>query len=182
MEKKQLNKLATNLKKSDLKSYKQLFDLVYHELCVHTNSIINDFEVSRDIIQEVFVQIWEERKTLPRFVDFKSYLYKISKNKALNYLKAKGIRDNYSSVLYSSNLKLYKTDHVVEYEELSTIIDNCIDNLPDLTRTVFRLNKFEMKKQSEIADLLSVSVKTVELHIAKAKREIKKVLEKSYFV
>jgi RNA polymerase sigma-70 factor (ECF subfamily) len=181
MDKTKLNNLANKLNSDDLKSYKLLFENLYQDLCLHTNNLIFDFEVSRDIVQDVFVKIWEDRKKLPEFQDFKAYVYKLSKNKALNYIRSKHTQENYSALLFNTKVNLYENSNELEYSELSNTIENCIDSLPELTRTIFRLNKFEMKKQIEVASILNISVKTVESHISKAKREIKKVLKKYDF-
>jgi RNA polymerase sigma-70 factor (ECF subfamily) len=177
MERNKFNYLAKKIQKGDLKSFRLAFDELYPDLCTNTNRIIYDFEVCRDLIQDIFIKIWDKRESLSNVTDFKSYVYKIAKNRALNYLQAKHLRDNYSALLFKTETEVYDQQKEIEAEELAKMIDLGIDNLPEMTQIIFRLNKIELKKQSEIAETLGVSIKTIEWHIANARREIKKIIK-----
>jgi RNA polymerase sigma-70 factor (ECF subfamily) len=180
MNKEKLNRLANQINDGNLLAYKQIFEYLYYDLCMHTNLYVNDFEETRDLIQEVFTKIWEQQGTLPIFKDFKSYIYKISKNKAINFINSKNIRINYNTKNFENDISVVDGIECVEYRELSLIIDNCLENLPETTKLIFKLNKSELKKQSEIAQLLDISIKTVEWHIASAKKKIKNEIKKFY--
>jgi RNA polymerase sigma-70 factor (ECF subfamily) len=181
MDKTTINKIANKIREDDLASYKKIFDYLYYDICVNINSILYDFEVSRDLTQELFISLWEDRSKMPKFLDFKSYMYKLSKNKALNYLKSKNLRDNYSAVLYEKkSTNTFDFPAKIEETELSSIIDTCLDTFPEKTKMILKLNKSEMKKQKEVAEIMGVSVKTVEAHIAFAKKEIKKTIKNYY--
>jgi RNA polymerase sigma-70 factor (ECF subfamily) len=174
----QLNELANKIRLGDLNSYKAVFDQMYHPICLNINSIIYDFESSRDISQELFIKLWNKREELPIFSDFKSYIYRVSKNRALNYLESKQVQEAYNSYLKNQTEESYDYLKDQDVKELSDTIESCIQNLPERTRTIFKLNKAELVKQKKIANILGVSLKTVEAHIASAKSEIKKSIKK----
>ena len=72
-----------------IKEYKGLFDRLYASLCLFSNKYVRDLEVSKDLVQDVFIKIWEDKVAFKNENNIKSYLYTSVKNKSLDYLKSK---------------------------------------------------------------------------------------------
>lgn len=128
-----------------------------------------------DIVQEIFVKLWEKREQLSIDTSLKSYLFQSAHNSCLNFLKHLEVEKKYSIDI--NHFASTKIDHdtLVE-EELNLRLYSSIESLPEKCRLVFKLSRFEGLKQQEIANKLGISVKTVKNHIGKALKIIRKDL------
>lgn len=120
---------------------------------------------SHDIVQEIFANLWISRETLHEGINLKSYLYAAVKNSSLNYLKHLGVRDNKRSKIIESILLV--NDNTDEDEELLSIVNNLIEDLPNQQKNVIKL-KFEGLSYKQIATEMNISTKTVNGHVIKA--------------
>jgi RNA polymerase sigma-70 factor (ECF subfamily) len=180
MEKAKVTKLANKISSGDILAFKELFSYYFPKLCLNANDIIYDAEVCKDIVQDLFAQLWEERKRLPEFKDFEGYLFRLNRNKVLDYLKKIKSRNKYESYIINTVNSIYDENDYSNYHELESLISVTIENLPELTQSIYQLNKIESKKQKEVALILGVSLKTVEWHISKLKTELKKNIKNFY--
>jgi RNA polymerase sigma-70 factor (ECF subfamily) len=172
-----LTQLANKTREGDLVAFKQLFNSCYKKLCVYSNEIIYDFDVCKDIVQDVFVKFWEKRESLPFFDDFEPYIYKAVKNKSLDYLKKIFEEDKYIAyVIENVNLN-FDQNSVHDYEELKNLIDQTLEQIPDPGKSIFKLNIFHNKKQKQIADVYKLSLKSVEWYVSNVRKELKKVIK-----
>ncbi|MCK7591273.1 RNA polymerase sigma-70 factor [Subsaxibacter sp. CAU 1640] len=142
--------------------YKSLFDTLYPSLCLFANKYLNDIDTSEDMVQEVFIKVWEQKIQSPNFYAIKSYLYTAVKNRCLNYLKSK----YHKSFLQSSAIDF---DHIATEEFFHaqiTIIDTfsqlemAIKKLPKKCERVIRLSLKDYTNK-EIAQEMSISKNTV---------------------
>jgi RNA polymerase sigma-70 factor (ECF subfamily) len=124
-----------------------------------------DTDDARNLVHEVFIQVWEKFESLPDETNYKSYCYTAVRNKCLNY-----IRDKKKFVLLSavSEEQLIQHNTTLETAELQQKIEEGIAALPEKCRTIFELNRVEGLKYMQIADRLNISVKTVEAQMSKA--------------
>ena len=81
--------MRENKKEITLKSYKQLFESLYPKLCVFSYNYLNDLDISKDLVQEVFVKVWENKEGFQNEKHRTNFFYKAVKNECLNYLKTK---------------------------------------------------------------------------------------------
>jgi RNA polymerase sigma-70 factor (ECF subfamily) len=130
---------------------------------------VKDIDIAREIVQEVFANLWEKRDTIEHDRSPKSYLGTAVRNRCLNYLRDNKKYD--SGMLEIEGLGESHTyieqDHLVE-DELKVKINEALNSLPDKCREIFIRNRMENKKYQEIADELKISVKTVEAQMSKA--------------
>jgi len=128
-----------------------------------------DSNLSEEIVQDVFVNIWEKRKFLNIEVSFKSYLYISVRNKCLQHIERKKIIKKHKKYTEKRNDKKVLTPHEkLLYKETSEIFYSVLKTLPERCEQIFKLSRLEGLKYNEIAAKLSVSVKTVEANISKA--------------
>ena len=158
--------LLKELKNNNPKAIDFLFDKYYQLLCQRCVQIINDPKYAEDIVQELFINLWNKRETLNIKYSLKGYLMQSATNRSLNYLrdnkiKFQEIEDNLEDNSGCAQLNL-------ELGDTKKALDKYIDQLPPKCKAVFILSRFEQLKYREIADLLNISVKTVENHLALA--------------
>jgi RNA polymerase sigma-70 factor (ECF subfamily) len=154
----------------------QAFELLFHKyfvrLCGFTNKFLNDPDQAQEIVQEVFVKIWEGRGDIDPEDSLKAYIFKIAQNLSLNKLQRKKVESKYTEI--------YKLVYIEHHEfsayesflakELEKNITFAIGKLPARCRKVFELSRVEGLKYREIADTLHISIKTVEAQMSKALR------------
>lgn len=159
--------------KSGEVAFNKVFDLYYSPLCFFSDKILHDFDLSRSVVQQVFVDLWIKRHQL-HIVSLKSYLYQSVRNASLDVLKRKRAESKYLSTLEKEESGTLSD--LMEEAELADRINRAIQNLPERCREVFVLCRFEELKYAEIADRLHISVKTVEMQISIALKKMRKEL------
>lgn len=145
-----------------------LFRRYYAYTVKHVLRIIPDAGVAEDLGQEVFFELWKKREQIQIKSAVKAYLRRSATNKALNYLRDNKVvftDEERAPIQISKDISAQQDMEVAELEEF---IQTVIDNLPDRCRIAFNLSRFENKSYQEIADLMGISIKTVENQIGKA--------------
>jgi RNA polymerase sigma-70 factor (ECF subfamily) len=136
---------------------------------------LRDQKVSEEIVQDTFMKLWEIRETLNEQFNIRNFLYTITKNNCLNYLRNQKIalkhQQNIKYLEVQFNFEaLERLGNYMEFEELREKIDMAIAALPNDLRETFLLSRFEELHYKEIADKQSISIKTVEARMSKALR------------
>lgn len=159
--------LAKELKLGKEEAYNFLMEFFYDKLCTYAYTLIKSHNKAEDIVQNVLVDVWINRKQINPELSIKSYLYKSVYNEFINqYRKNKPI-------IYLEKKYFEALDLVVEseYDNIDALIkkvDKAIDNLPSKCKHIFLLNKKEGLTHTEIAEYLNVSIKTIEGHMTRA--------------
>jgi RNA polymerase sigma-70 factor (ECF subfamily) len=165
--------LFAEIRNGNEEAFNKAFDLYYSRLCFYADQILHDLDLSRSIVQQVFVDLWIKRERL-LVTSLQAYLYNSTRNASLDVLKHKKVESRYLSSL-EKNESFVETD-LMEEAELADRINRAIQNLPEKCREVFLLCRFEGLKYAEIADRLNISVKTVEMQISIALKKLRKDL------
>ena len=151
--------------------YNDFFGVIYH-LSLH---YLHDAKVSEEIVQDSFMKLWEIHETLNDRFNIRNFLYTITKNNCLNYLRNQKIalrhQENIKYLEMQFNYEaLEKLGNYIEFEELRNKVSCAIESLPADLKETFKLSRFEELHYKEIADKQSISVKTVEARMTKALR------------
>jgi RNA polymerase sigma-70 factor (family 1) len=152
----------------DQQAYKELFTELYGYLYHFAWSVVKSKELSEETVSDVFIKVWEKRKSLLQISNLKVYLYVATRNIALNYLN-KQKRTSFADIEeFSINLKSNYSDpeQLLITSEMMLLIQKAIVQLPPRCRLVFKLIKEDKMKYREVAEVLHVSVKTVENQMA----------------
>jgi len=165
--------LFAEIRKGNEEAFNKAFDLYYSRLCFFADKILHDFDLSRSLVQQVFVDLWIKRDRL-LVTSLQAYLYNSTRNAALDVLKHKKVESRYLSSL-EQNESVVVTD-LMEEAELADRINSAIQNLPEKCREIFLLCRFDGLKYAEIADRLNISVKTVEMQVSIALKRLRKEL------
>ena len=159
---------------SDAVSFSQLYVAFLPMLLQFSQSIIKNKELSEEIVSDVFIRVWERRAQLHSIVNFKLYLYVSTKNTSLNYLK-RHFRKNVISIS-DMDIELssitYTPEQILVSSELVNKINNAIALLPTRCKLIFKLAKEDGFKYNEIAQLLNISVKTIDNQMSIAIKKI----------
>jgi len=158
----------------DKEKFEELFKTHFKPLCGFANKYLQDIDLAKEIVHDVFVKLWEKREQIDMNKAVKSYLYTAVNNKSLNH-----IRDNKKFVdseqIIENETDWNYSDNLVELE-IQEKITATLDSLPPKCREVFKLSRYENLKYKEIAEKLDISQKTVETHMSKALKALRKNL------
>lgn len=166
-------RLVEEIRNGNEIAFNKAFDLYYSRLCFFTDKILCDFDLSRSIVQQVYVDLWIKRDKLV-ITSLQSYLYHSVQNSALDVLKHRKVESRYLSSLERSEPAVVAD--LMEEAELADRINKAIQHLPDKCREIFILCRFEELKYAEVAQRLNISVKTVEMQIGIALKKLRKEL------
>lgn len=159
--------VLSGLRKGDSAALELLFKKFFNPLARFSFGYVKDQDAAKDIVQEVFYQIWNKREELPETTNLSAYLFTAIRNRSLNVLSQVNNRQDILVERERGRADFY-TDTRVETKELSQKIERAIDALPEKCREVFLLSRYENKSYKEIAEILDISIKTVENHMGKA--------------
>jgi RNA polymerase sigma-70 factor (ECF subfamily) len=158
---------------SDETLYHDLFLTYYPPLTAFAFKFVSDRESAKDIVQSVFINLFEKRESLKINHSIKSYLYKAVSNACINHRHQEAVRLKHHGD-YSKNISESSFQDAIEQTEEEFKIYQAIEKLPPQCRKVFILSRLESRKNQEIAAKLSISIRTVETHISNALRILRK--------
>ena len=169
--------LVQALQNGDERAVEALFKSLYQRLCNYANTILNDIYESEEVVQQVFVQLWEKRETMEITTSVQSYLFRAVRNTSLNKIKHEKVRRIYAEEVTAMAQQSEPATVTSFHNELQNQIHVAIESLPEQCRLVFKLSRFEELKYVEIAEQLGISVKTVENHMGKALKLMREQLK-----
>ena len=157
------------IREGDERIFEETFRKYYQSLCNYANSILKEMDEAEEVVQNLFLSIWEKRSDLEISISLKSYLYRAVHNHCLNRIKHLKVREEYQQYAVNFYDASYESvSQTVMKNELETKIEEAIKKLPEQCRLIFRMSRFEELKYHEIAEQLELSPKTVENQIGKA--------------
>jgi len=176
----------TKIEQNDLDIiFKDLFKEHYISLLGYCNSYIKDEFVAKDIVQDSFKALWEKRTIWCSNSNVKYILFTIVRNNSINYLKHKKVEFKYASDYRKDYIHAELNLKAIEYDgsdyliakEVNTCIESAIEELPDRCKQVLELSRKREMKNKEIAEELTISVKTVETQMTKALKHLRSRLK-----
>jgi RNA polymerase sigma-70 factor (family 1) len=161
--------LLGKLKNDDQSAFTIIFTKYYSDLVRFSFGFTRNSDSSEEIVQEVFLKLWENRSTLDIHTSLKSYLLKNVQNRSIDSLRHATITNKYAAVVLDHPLLSQNdTEDYILFSELEASFNQAMENMPALYAEVFRLSRIETLNYQEIASKLKVSVRTVEVRISKA--------------
>ena len=159
------------------KGFKLVFETYYPRLLRFANAYVDDRFEAENIVQDVFLKLWEKRASLPTDINLQAYLLTMVKNQCMDFLKHQKVVEQHfadwetvqqqeESFNYYA-ISQFNPD-VMDVESVERFVEKAINDLPEQCRKVFELSRYDSLKYKEIAERLGISVKTVESHVSNA--------------
>jgi RNA polymerase sigma-70 factor (ECF subfamily) len=150
-------------------TYKNLFKELYEPLCNLAFSILNDFDGSEDVVQEVFVNLWQNKEKLEIRTNINNYLFTAVRNKSIEKLRRLKIEEKYiqfekERTIYSEEID---DEEIDKYKKIAKLYKS-IDSLPTKCQKIFKMSKIDGMTYVEISEELRLSVKTIESQMRRA--------------
>jgi RNA polymerase sigma-70 factor, ECF subfamily len=151
-----------------LQIFRRLFDENFHQLVLSAFLYLNDYDQAKDIVQDVFVKVWQNFDQVSQMSDLKGYLFRAVQNSSLNFLKHVKVREKF--IVNSGKGFPAEKSHedFLTGEETKTRIHQAVNKLPDNWREALVHSKYDNLKYHEIAQVMNISQKTVEKYISRA--------------
>ena len=164
------DKLFELIKDGNNKALKSLFERYFLRLCEFSMFYVSNTALAEEVVSDVFVNVWVNRKKIVIKTNLKAYLYASVRNRSINYFIREQRKNETFQDLYKEPDAISENSPHVELSlmELENAIESLIQQLPPKRQLIFRLNRIYGLKYKEIAELLSISVNTVQNHMVKA--------------
>lgn len=169
--------IETAFKSGDQKVFEVIFRAYYKSLCRYASGFVNDPDDAEELVQQVFVAIWERRNDFRIEVSVKSYLYRAVHNRCLNFIAQLKVRTMYANEKVNDEFPVEQPMAHLRQRELQERIREALLKLPEQCGIVFKLSRYEELKYAEIASHLGISIKTVENQMGKALRIMREELK-----
>lgn len=174
------NQFALAIKNGDEKTFELFFKMEFDNIVHFINAYLNNLQTSKDIAQESFISFWNKRAYINEQLNIRSYIYKIARNKTLNF-----IRDNHiSSTIPTKELLMdfyALSDEIITQKidalQLEDLINKTYSSLPPQIKDIFYLNRVHGFTYAQIAQQKQVPVKAIEYQIKKALQIFRKKLK-----
>jgi len=148
------------------RSWKRLYGIAY--------SYLREKAAAQELVQEVFIKLWQKRDELAHVNNLDAYLFRSMKYKVYEYFDRLASQERLKKhSLENFQEEIHPTEEVIAYEETLDMINQELEKLPVTTRTIFRMSRFERYSNKEIARQMHVSAKAVEYHISQASKRLR---------
>lgn len=165
------------LKNGDRNAFKNIFEEYAKRIFVFAKGYLKSNQEAEEVVQEVFIKIWNVKDSINTDLSFKSYLFKITYNYIREVFLKKGKEIRYMHELIDSSVDFdNRTEEQIDYSSLLELVDKLVEQLPPRQNEVIILKRKQGLPVKEIALLLDISPRTVEKHLAEALKSLKRAL------
>jgi RNA polymerase sigma-70 factor (ECF subfamily) len=162
----------------DIVKFENIFKDYYADLVRYAHGFLAEFDACEEVVQNLFVRLWEGREDLKVQDSYRAYLYSATRNACLNEIKHEKVKREYTAhQTHQYNNERSDYFDSLETSELGSEIEQAIDRLPEGRRKIFRLSRLEGLKYKEIAEKLDISIKTVENQMGSAMKQLREDLK-----
>ncbi|MFL9830483.1 RNA polymerase sigma-70 factor [Flavobacterium sp. ARAG 55.4] len=179
-ETKELNNklLVVNLMEGNEKAFSELFNYYHNDVYAYSLSMLKNQIFAEEIVQDVFLNIWQHRDRLNPDLSFKSYVFTITRNLTFNLIsKIANNRKFKEEVFYNSQKSYNPVEDTIADADYDAIKNKAIEQLPPKRRIIFEMSRNKEMSYEEISKELNISVSTVKGQMSKALAEIRDFLE-----
>jgi len=172
--------LLIKLRSGDQHSFEWLYHQHKARLYGNILRLVKSEDIAEEILQDVFLRIWEKRHLIDPDKSIGSYLFRIARNLVIDFYRKAAVDKELQSNLIAAASELYShVEDVIYFKESNEIIQKAIESLPPQRRQIFILCKLEGKTYQEVSEILGISASTVNDHIVKATKKVKEHLFRS---
>lgn len=166
--------LLIALKSGDRLAFEKIYQSYSPRIFLNILKMVKSVEDAQEILQDVFIKVWEKRGLIDPEQSFKSYLFQISKFTVYNFIRKLNLDKKLKTYLSLENTELYThIEEGIAYRENDQFILNAIEELPNQRKQIYKLCKIEGKSYAEVGKQLGISSSTINDHIVKATKFLK---------
>jgi len=158
-------------------AYEQLFKEYYKPLSVFASGYLEDLESGKETVQDLFVYLYEKRKTLVITTSIKSYLYQSVRNRCLNQIKHQQVRKMHQDRMKPDMQESENLEDKIRETELEHMVSKVVDQLPPQCKRIFIMSRVSGRSNRELAEQLEITKRTVETQISNALKVLREKLE-----
>lgn len=164
---------ASRVRAGDVRALEQAFRACYSSMCSFVCAQVGSAETAEDLVQDVFLRIWQTRERLDANGSLRNLLYRSAHNAAINHLKHRAIEGRWQRAQLSAAEATSSYHDPASYDEVSTAVDHALAALPERCRLIFTMSRQHGLSYAEIAGALGVSLKTVETQMGRALKSLR---------
>ncbi|MEN7546330.1 RNA polymerase sigma-70 factor [Rapidithrix thailandica] len=164
------HELFEQIKQGSTTCLEVLFERYYNRLCEFAEIFVKSPDFAQEIVSDVFLKLWEKKEHIIIHKNLKTYLFTSTRNHCLNFLKKEKVQLEQLDSQASLPSQQAEAEASMNYNELMNAFEKLVEEMPSQRKTVYKLNKIEGLKYKEIAELLSISITTVQSHMVKANK------------
>jgi RNA polymerase sigma-70 factor (ECF subfamily) len=169
--------IIRRIRQGDIGQFESLFRSSYVSLVRYAKTLIKDHDTAEEIVQDLFFRLWQDKEKFNIESSLNGYLFRSVHNKCLHYIEHNRVVERYAEEMASRQPETEESpSEILQYRELQVRIARILEKLPERCGQIFYMSRFEGLKYNEIAEKLSVSVKTVESNMGRALKEFRKEL------
>jgi RNA polymerase sigma-70 factor (ECF subfamily) len=165
------SKLIPQLQQGKKEAYAQLFEMYFENLVRAAEFYLQDIELAEDVVMDVFAYFIENPEKFKEIENLKAYLYRLTKNRALNHIRHLGIRDKHEERIVEAMMFAELPEH--DFQDKIKEVNKAIDELAPKTKEVFSACVIDGKSYKEVAEEYNISVNTVNTMIKRAYKSIR---------
>lgn len=170
--------LVIELQKGDVEAFDLIYEKYARELYGFTLKYLKSIEETEELVQTVFLKVWENHQILRKESSFKSYLFTIAYNEICNIFKRRSLLQKFISQQLTKNYQTSSvTDELIDYGSILEQVNLIIAKLPERQKTIFQKSRLEGKTSKEIANELGLSSGTVDNYISESMKFIRSCLQ-----
>lgn len=174
--------ILNELKKRNKRVFEALFYEYHPKLLGFVERIVFSRQVSEDIVQSVFISLWEKIDDIHIHTSLQSYLFQTVRYQGFAYLKQINVEDKYKLLYWENEVVMNMEDERISASELAQIINGAISNLPPQMAKIFRAKYNDGLQMKEIASSLGISENTVKTQLKRARVQLRQQLSKASFL
>lgn len=168
--------IISAIREGNTVAFQHVFDSCYESLCGYAFTVLRDSAEAEDIVQSVFMKLWEKRDSLEIRQSVRSYLFKAVYNQCLNHIEHRGVKTRYQAYSQMDAVQA-STDAEPFPDDLDQRIRTAVDHLPPQCRKIFVMSRYDGLRYPEISSRLNLSVNTIQNQICKALRILREELK-----
>lgn len=170
----ELSELLNQLKQGNQEAFTAIYSRFNRRIYLKVLQMVKEESVAKDVLQNVFMKIWESRMQIDLEKSFQSFLYKVAINLVYDYFRQVAKSDELRSKLTALYDDHYShTEEELIYKDNFALVQKAISQLPPQQKQVFVLCKLEGKKYKEVSEILNISVSTTRIHLIKANQVVR---------
>ena len=176
-----MDNLVFQIQQDSEYAFKQLYQIYYAKVVSFITGIIKERDIAKDLAQDIFINLWLNRKKLDISRNIQNYIFVASRNAAINYLKKELAFSHGTIEAIQADVRTSDTaEDNLFAKEISLLIEMVVSEMPKQRQLIYRLSKEQGLSNEEIASKLGISKRSVENQISMALKEIKRAI--SFFV